>query len=332
MTKSVIQEYIPHASSLIYGCMGIGGGWDSSPVTQTHIQQADTVIHTALEQGINFFDHADIYTLGKAEHAFGQALKNTPHLRDKMVLQSKCGIRFDDEHGPKRYDLSYDWIMYSVEQSLKRLCTDNLDILLLHRPDPLMEPEDIARAFSDLKQQGKVNYFGVSNMHSHQIAAIQSTLDLPLVANQMELHLAQTRFIDETLFAGHPQAPHNNYSLGLLDYCKQHRIQLQSWGSLSQGLYLGNDSVIDSYLALPGHTANSIKHTQQCVHHLSEKYAVSKEAILLAWLMKQPLGITPVIGTTQPKRIQACQQAYAVSLTREDWYALYVSARGEELP
>jgi len=332
MTTSLIQEHIPHASALIYGCMGIGGNWDSSPVTHTHIQQADTVIHTALEHGINFFDHADIYTLGKAEQAFGQVLKNMPHLRDKMVLQSKCGIRFDDEHGPKRYDLSYDWIMHSVEQSLKRLCTDHLDILLLHRPDPLMEPEEIARALSDLKQQGKVSYFGVSNMHSHQIAAIQSVLDLPLVANQMELHLAHTRFIDETLFAGHPQASQNNYSLGLLDDCKQRRMQLQSWGSLSQGLYLGNDRVIDNYLAVPNHTHTSIEQTRACVQQLSEKYAVSSEAVLLAWLMKKPLNITPVIGTTRPERIQACQQAHHVSLSREDWYALYVSARGEELP
>ncbi|WP_040515653.1 aldo/keto reductase [Paraglaciecola polaris] len=318
-----LATYLPNVSALAYGCMGLGGGWDAKPVSRANIAQANDCVNTALESGINFFDHADIYTLGKAEQVFGEVLAQRPELRKRIYIQSKCGIRFSDDQGPKRYDLSADWIRESVEGSLRRLNTDYLDVLMLHRPDPLMQAEEIARVFDELRSAGKVHYFGVSNMHHHQIAYLQQALDAPLVANQIEASLLKQDWIDEGVYAGNSDGQDINFNAGTLEYCRREHMQLQSWGSLAQGLYSGR-AVSDK--------SEAVIRTSVLVAKLAAAYNVSPEAIVLAWLIRHPANIQPVIGSTDCGRIAGASQAGNITLSREHWYALYESAKGMELP
>lgn len=318
-----LDSYLPGVSTLSYGCMGLGGGWDNSPYTQAHIEQCHQVTDTAIDSGINFFDHADIYTLGNAEAVFGEVLKARPELRETLYLQTKCGIRFDDELGPKRYDFSAAWIEESVNGSLSRLNTDYIDVLLLHRPDPLMEPEEIAKVFDTLKSSGKVKHFGVSNMNAHQMQFLQAALDMPLVANQLEMSLESHDWLDDGICVNNRAGNQGNFAPGTLEYCQLNQVQIQSWSSLCRGIYSGRD--------ISGET-QSVKNTAQLVGELASQYGVSAEAILLAFLLRHPSQIQPVIGTTNLARIKACQQATQFTLSREHWYALYVSARGQEVP
>lgn len=323
MKQHFLQQHVPLSSRLVFGCMGLGGGWDNSDFTAEHITQAHHVIDAALEAGISLFDHADIYTFGKAEKVFGEVLKQRPELRQQIALQSKCGIRFQQDDVPGRYDFSKQWITESVEGILTRLNIEQLDVLLLHRPDPLMEADEVAQAFNQLTEQGKVKHFGVSNMQLHQMDYLNSQLDQPLVANQLELSLTHLAWLEQGVTAGCSGQALNNFAPGTLEYCLKNNIQLQSWGSLSQGLFSGRDVSSE-----PEH----IKHTAAVVAQLAEKYSASKEAIVLAWLMRHPTKIQPVIGTTNSDRIAACGQAVDIELSRDDWYKLYVSARGKALP
>ncbi|MEO0369032.1 MAG: aldo/keto reductase [Pseudomonadota bacterium] len=317
-----INRYIPKASALAYGCMELGGP-NHEPITADVVRQANQCIDAALESGINFFDHADVYRMGQAEEAFGQALAQRPALRDDIVLQSKCSIKFDDELAPGRYDASYDWIIRSVEGSLKRLKTDFLDVLILHRPDPLMEPEEVVKAFDILYQQGKVKYFGMSNVHGHQMAFLQHYLPHPLVANQIEMGLGSLDWLNEGVTVGHPEYQEANFTAGTLEYCRMNHVQIQSWRSLAQGLYSGRDVSGES---------ESVQKTARLVSLLAEKYQCTREAIVLGFILRHPAKIQPVIGTTNLQRIKACADAVNVTLSREDWYGLYVSARGVRLP
>ena len=308
-------------SKLACGCMGLGGEWDNSPVSHEHIQRGHQFFDAALEAGINFFDHADIYTRGKAEQVFGKVLAERPELREKLILQSKCGIRLADETAPGRYDFSKEWILSSVENSLKRLQTDYLDILLLHRPDPLMVPEEVAEAFDILHSKGMVRHFGVSNMSQHQINFLQSSLNQPLVANQLEISLTKLDWLDEGVEVNVPGT--NQFRGGLLEHSRSQNIQLQAWGCLSQGFLTGRD-VSDQPV--------SVQKTAELVQSMAAEMSVSPEAIVLAWIMRHPAAIQPVIGTTNPERIRACSEAVTVMLSREQWYQLYVTARGVALP
>ena len=325
-TKSLpLSEQFPDTSRLVYGCMGLGGGWDQiqQPLTEDDHRVADTAIDAALAAGITFFDHADIYAGGKAEAVFGERLKRQPSLRDQIILQSKCGIRFADEHGPQRFDFSPEWINESVDNSLRRLHTDHLDILLLHRPDPLMEPEAVAEVFARLQQSGKVRQFGVSNMDAHQMALLQDALDAPLLVNQIELSLSRLDFLNQGVDQNTASNPNPTFAPGTLEYCRRNSVQLQSWGCLSQGLFSGRD-VTDQ----PAH----IQQSAQLVADLAAQHGVSREAIVLAWLMRHPAGIQPVIGTTNPDRIAACAEANGFTMNREDWYRLFEAARGQSVP
>lgn len=323
MAKQPINQHLPDISSVAYGCMGLGGSWDQQPIQKEHINQAHQVIDTALDCGINFFDHADIYTMGKAEQVFGEVLKTRPELREQIILQSKCAIRFADEKGPKRFDFSGSYIKNSVDGILSRLNVESIDILLLHRPDPLMEPEDVAEAFAYLKQSGKVNHFGVSNMNAAQMGFLQHYLDFPLIVNQMELNLLHLGWLDDIVLANNEQGKDLSFSSGTIEYCRMNQVQIQSWGSLCQGLLTGRD--------LSGQPPH-IHQTAALVNSLAAEYQTSQESILLAFLMRHPAGIQPVIGTTNSDRIRACGNAANVELSKAHWYALYVSARGEELP
>jgi predicted oxidoreductase len=262
--------------------------------------------------------------MSKAEQVFGQVLKERPELREQLFIQTKCGIRFADEDGnPARYDFSKEWILSSVEGSLERLHTDYLDVLLLHRPDPLMEPEDIAEAFTTLKKEDKVRHFGVSNFHNHQIAFLQSYLPDPLVANQIHLGLDHLDWIEQGIMFNNTEGKHINFAPGTLEYCRMNGIQIQAWGSMAQGIYSG--------LSLKKQPKR-VKRTAKLVVNLAEKYETSLEAIVIGWLLRHPAAIQPVIGTTKPNRIRASAKALDLELSREEWYALFVSARGESVP
>ena len=219
-----LTHTFPRVSPIIYGCMGLGGGWDNKALSADHVKQAHGVIDAALQAGINCFDHADIYTLGKAERVFGKVLAERPELRGQMYLQSKCSIRFEDGLGPKRYDLSGEWVTQSVDGILARLNTEYLDVLVLHRPDPLMEPEALADALLALKNAGKIRHVGVSNMHHHQMAFLQSALDEPLVLNQIDVSLQQLHWLEEGVYAGNPEGRDINFTPGTLEYCRQHGV------------------------------------------------------------------------------------------------------------
>ena len=323
MSDLPIRRTLPAASRLVHGAMGLGGAWDDTPIGPGDVSTAQRCIETALASGITVFDHADIYALGKAERAFGAALAAQPGLRDRMIVQSKCGIRFADAAGPKRYDLSRDWIVASVEGSLARLGIERLDVLMLHRPDALMVPEEIAAAFSQLHAAGKVAHFGVSNMHTAQIALLRHTLDQPLIVNQMEMSLLARDAFEAGVLAGHPQGAEVNFAPGLIEQALAGDIQLQAWGSLAQGWLSGRDV---------SQAAPALKRSAALVAQLAEAYAAPREAIVLAWLLRHPAHIQPVIGTTDPTRLRACAESVNVSLAREDWYRLWESVRSEELP
>lgn len=318
-----LQKHLPKASQIAYGCMGLGGGWNNNPVTNEHIQQAYDVINTALESNINVFDHADIYTFNKAEIAFGSVLKQTPSLRDDMFIQSKCGIRFEDELAPGRYDFSSEWITHSVNGILKRLHTEKLDMLLLHRPDPLMDLHELAESLEFLNAAGKFDYLGVSNMNLHQIRFLQSALNMPIVANQIEMSLAKLDWLNDGVLVGNDGIQNVDFVSGTLEHCQMNNIQIQAWGCLAQGRY--------SEAGLHSDNANT-RNTAQLVLNLSEKYQVPSEAIVLAFLLRHPANIQPIIGTTNLDRIRASALATTVSLSREDWYQLFVTSRGHALP
>ena len=309
-------------SRLAYGCMQIGGSWSDEPITESVKTAALNVVRTAYEQGINFFDHADIYTRGKSEMVFADALKQMP--RDQVVLQSKCGIRFPgqpDPGDPQRFDFSYEHIIASVEGILSRLQTDYLDILLLHRPDALVQPEEVARAFAELHQAGKVRYFGVSNHNVWQMALLQKHVTQPLVVNQLEISLLHSYLINDGILANQTA---NRYAgaYGVLDYCRLHDIFVQAWSPVAGG------RLFNPPAAAPEH----IRKTADLVADMAAAKNTSPEAIVLAWLLRHPAQIQPIIGTTKPERVIASCQADTVTLSREEWYTLFIAARGEALP
>ncbi len=309
------QSNTPH-SQLIYGCMGLGGGWNNNSVSGADVKQAQAVIETCLAHNIRTFDHADIYTFGKAEIAFGRVLAEQPHLRAQMSIQSKCGIRFADALGGKRYDLSPEWVTQSVDSILTRLQIEHIDVLLLHRPDPLLDVAALAQALMQLHQQGKIGHIGVSNMHVAQIAQLQAALTIPLVANQIELSLGHTGLINSAI---EPEQPH----AGMAEYAQTHGLQIQAWGALFQGQFTR---------AIDANTSTNTQHTINLINSLANKYGVSQEAIMLSFLTRLPMQIQPIIGSTNLARIADCAQVYQVRLSRCDWYALLESSRAQEIP
>ncbi len=303
-------------SVLAYGCMQLGRDWAPGGDRA----KATRLIAAAREGGINFFDHADIYARGKSEAAFGEVLAATPGLRDTMVLQSKVGIRFKDDPQaglPGRYDFSYEHILATVEGSLRRLQTDRLDILLLHRPDALVEPEEVARAFDELHASGKVRYFGVSNHAPAHMALLQKHLRQPLVANQLELNLLRSELITHGLQVNQ-LGPAFTAAEGTLDYCRQHDVRVQAWAPVANG------QVLNPPPEAPAHAQAAAAQ----VASLAEAHNTTKEAIALAWLLRHPAGIQPIIGTTNADRIKASLPAADISLSREEWYGLLEAARG----
>ncbi|MBD9477970.1 aldo/keto reductase [Pseudoxanthomonas sp. PXM02] len=322
MKTYLLADGLP-ASRIAYGCMQLSRAWDATPVTADERRHAQRLVETALAHGITLFDHADIYARGKSEHIFGDVLRASPDLRDRMVLQSKCGIRFaDDPPGtPGRYDFSHAHIVASVEGSLSRLGVDHLDVLLLHRPDALVEPEEVARAFDDLHAAGKVRHVGVSNHTAGQIELLRRYVRQPLVANQVEVSLLHASLIDDGVVAnttGHVYAS----AAGTLDYCRLHDIRVQAWSPLAGGKLATTSEFADPV----------VRGTSTLLRQLAEEKGVTPEAIQLAWLLRHPAGIQPIVGTTDPVRLAACCAADDVMLSREEWYALFTAARGGRVP
>ncbi len=322
------QYHIPHTnltvSRLAYGCMNIGGGWDRSPLTETDKQAAIEVVLAAYEAGITLFDHADIYAHGKSEAVFAEVWSASPGLRDKIILQSKCGIRFRDDPrpgDPQRYDFSYDHIIASVEGTLRRLQTEYLDILLLHRPDALMEPEEVARAFEVLHSSGKVRYFGVSNHNAYQIELLRRFVDQLLVINQVELSLLHNHLFNEGIMTNQTDAP-SGLAGGILEYCRLNDMLIQAWSPIAGGQLFNPSSEAPA----------PVQETARLVAQLAADKETSREAIMLAWLLRHPAPIQPVIGTTKAERVRRSCQADAVTLSREEWYALFTTARGAAVP
>ncbi|HRF46669.1 MAG TPA: aldo/keto reductase [Anaerolineales bacterium] len=313
------------ASRLILGCMSLGGGWNSDPISRADLEAGARAVDAALAAGITMFDHADIYTRGKAETVFGEILRQRPGLRERIVIQSKCGIRFADDAGPGRFDFSRTHILASVEGSLRRLQTDFLDVLLLHRPDPLMEPAEIAEAFQALRTAGKVRHFGVSNMNVGQIQFLQRALSYPLIVNQLEMSLAHRHWLDQGVHVNQSAGTAVHFGEGLLEFSQAEGIQLQAWGPLAKGIFTG---------ATPSDASTSVFETAALVRKLADNWGAAPEAVVLGWLMRHPAGIQPVIGTIRPERIAACAAAERIAerMSREDWYALYVAARGAPMP
>jgi predicted oxidoreductase len=306
------------AHRLVYGCMGLGGDWDNQPYTSGDIRHAETAIEAALAAGITAFDHADIYRYGKSEAVFGEVLARTPGLRERIVLQTKCGIRLPDGEQPGHYDLRGASILRRVEESLVRLRTDVLDVLLLHRPDPLADPEEIAKALAALRSQGLVRQFGVSNMSGPQIAFLQAHLDVPLVVDQLEMSLVRRDWVEAGVLFNTQAGTENGFATGTLEFCTTEGIRLQAWGPLARGRL----------------TTDADTPVNQLVTDLARRKETTPETILLWWLQRHPAGIAPVVGTTRPERIAACQDAALrePDLTHEEWYALWVAARGVPLP
>ena len=308
---------------LIYGCMGLGGGWNNNSLSSDDFKQAENAVEAALEAGITYFDHADIYTIGKAELIFGQLLKAKSSLRDKIILQSKAGICYHEGlMNSSIYDLSKKYLLQQVDAILKRLQTDYLDVFMLHRPDPLMNPEEIADTFRVLKKSGKVKRFGVSNMSLHQIDFIQKHCDDPLVANQVQLGLGHSLLIDSGILVNRVNTPDFNGVEGLLEYTQSNNLAIQAYSPLMRGRFSGNDKL----------ATKEDKKIIDLVNQMAEKYNTTASSILLAWVMKIPGNIQPIIGTTNPHRIAECKDAVSIELSRLDWYNLWITARGEKIP
>jgi predicted oxidoreductase len=309
-----------NVSRIGYGCMGIGGTWDDVPLNDSDRKKASKILHVALDTGINFFDHADIYCHGKSEEAFAELWKESSHLRQEIYIQTKCGIRFAPPL--HRFDFSYEHIIASVEKSLKRLRTDYIDVLLLHRPDPLVEPEEVSHAFDELKSTGKVRWFGVSNHTAAQIDLLRKFLDHPIIVNQVEFNLVHTQLLDEGIVFNQNNLL-STRNEGVMEYCRLNNITLQAWAPLANGWITGNPK--------PDAPKNYLT-AEKLVTQLAVEKRTSPEAIIIAWILRHPAQIQPLPGTTNPKRILAACEAEHVDLTREEWYHLFVAGRGENLP
>lgn len=276
--------------------------------------EAERFVHAALDEGANFFDHADIYGRGRCEEIFADAIGMNGTVRENIILQSKCGIR------PGMFDFSKEHILASVDGILKRLKTDYLDILLLHRPDTLVEPEEVAEAFDELERSGRVRHFGVSNQHPRQIDLLRKYVRQPLVANQLQLSLTNATMITSGFNVNMENDAAVNRDGYILDYCRLHDITIQPWSPFQYGFFEG------VFLDNPKFPELNAK-----IDEVAANYGVSNTTVAIAWLLRHPARMQPVIGTMNIERLKDCCRASGVHLTREEWYALYRAA-GNVLP
>jgi len=293
------------SSRLVYGCMRISG--HNSPEDRS---KGKAAIRAAIEAGYTHFDHADIYGDGNCETLFSEVLAESPGLRDELLITSKCGIRLPNQPQdgyPKRYDFSGDYISGSVEGSLQRLGVDHLDLLLLHRPDFLFDPDEVAETFRVLERTGKVRHFGVSNFRPSQLSLLQKSCDKPLLVNQVEINID---YMDTMLD-------------GTLDQCRELGVTPMAWCPLGGVAYPAWGNTLSE---------KQSSRIQKELALQAENYNSRPWIVILAWLLRHPAGIAPIVGSTQPSRIEAALQALDIEYSREDWYRLLEARNGQEVP
>lgn len=289
--------------AIAVGCMRI---------SDMNEKEVSAFIDTALGLGANFFDHADIYGGGKSEEVFGKAI--SPSMREKIFIQTKCGIR------KGMFDFSYEHIVSSVDGSLKRLGTEYIDVLLLHRPDALMEPDEVAKAFDCLKSSGKVRHFGVSNQNPYQMQLLQNSLSMPICANQLQFGVMHTPMIQSGINVNMYNESGVNRDGGALDFCRLNKITIQPWSPMQYGFFEG--CFIDN---------KKFPEVNETLQRIGEKYGVSKTTMAFAWILRHPSKMQPVTGTTNLTRLADCLKASEIQISREEWYEIYCAA-GNILP
>ncbi len=304
MKKRMLGGLLP-VSAVAMGCMRLTNAG----------QTPDKVLGTALELGIDFFDHADIYGGGQCEAIFGEWLAPQPSMRERITIQTKCGIR------KGCYDFSKQHILEAVEGSLQRLRTDYVDVLLLHRPDTLMEPEEVAAAFDELERSGKVRYFGVSNHNPMQIELLKTAVRQPLVANQLQFSLPECGLVTAGLNVNMKNDESVMHDGSALEYLRLKGITLQAWSPFQGGFFRGP------------FVGDREKHPalNAALDETAQKYGVSPTAVAAAWVLRHPANIQLISGSVSPARMREIAAGAAIELTREDWYALYRAA-GFRLP
>ncbi|MBQ9735953.1 MAG: aldo/keto reductase [Clostridia bacterium] len=293
------------ASVVSLGCMRMAG---KSAI------EVDAIVDCALASGVNFFDHADIYGAGESETLFGGYLARHAGAREQMILQTKCGIR------KGRFDFSKEHIIASVDGSLSRLGVDYVDVLLLHRPDALMEPEEVAAAFDALESAGKVRYFGVSNHNAMQIELLKTAVEQPLLFNQLQLSVTEAGLVSAGLNVNMKNAESVMHDGGLLEYSRLKKMTVQAWSPFQFGFFAGNFVDHEKFPALNATLAK-----------IGEKYGISKTAVAAAWILRHPVNMQVIAGTMNPAHLADVCTAADVTLTREEWYAIYLAA-GHTLP
>jgi len=296
-------------SSIIMGCMRINA------LSKKELNQ---LVSEAIELGINYFDHADVYAMGECERLFADAVTMNADLREKMIIQGKCGIC--KTGGKAYYDFSKEYILKCADEILERLKLDYLDVLLLHRPDSLMEPEEVAEAFDILKASGKVRYFGVSNANSMQIEMLQRQCNEKLLFNQIQLGVGHTLMIDSGMAANTKFAQGADRTGYLLEYARINHLKLQAWSPLQYGMFEG--------VVLDNPKYEELNHTLQV---LAEQYGVSKATIAIAWLLRHPAKMQVISGSTKINHIADYCKATEIELTRAEWYEIY-QAGGNIIP
>lgn len=296
------------ASRLAYGC------WRIAETEEAGCTTGRAAILAAYEAGYALFDHADTYCAGRAESAFGAVLKEVSGLRERLLIATKCGIRMAGDPAPGapfRYDFSAAHIRRSCEGSLRRLGVDCIDLYQLHRPDWLCDPVEVAAVFSELHRAGKVRAFGVSNFAPAQVAMLQKACPMPLVVNQVEISLAKL----------------DSFTDGTLDQCLSEQITPLAWSPLGGGVLADGPRRL-----LPWQEQYRPAPIVKALDAVARSRGTSRTVVALAWLLKHPTGIVPIVGSTNPERIREAVGAANLALSREEWYTLLEAARGERLP
>ncbi|WP_172930493.1 aldo/keto reductase family oxidoreductase [Streptococcus sp. 1969] len=281
------------------------------------VKEVEELVETALSVGINAFDLADIYGRGRCEELLGLVLKNRPDLREKMWIQSKCGIRIEEF---TYFDFSKDYIIKSVDGILQRLKIDHLDSLLLHRPDALMESDQVAEAFNLLYKQGKVRDFGVSNQNPMMMELLKKDVKQPLAVNQLQLSVAFTPGFESAFHVNMEDSQAAMRDGSIFEYCQLHDVVIQAWSVLQFGYFKGNFVGNEKFQAL-----------NQVLNRLAIKYGVTSSTIAISWILRYPAKMQAVVGTTNPKHLREVSRAANFSLTRKEWYEIYLAA-GNNLP
>ncbi|HGR2098888.1 TPA: aldo/keto reductase family oxidoreductase [Streptococcus pneumoniae] len=281
------------------------------------VKEVEELVETALSVGINAFDLADIYGRGRCEELLGLVLKNRPDLREKMWIQSKCGIRIEEF---TYFDFSKDYIIKSVDGILQRLKIDHLDSLLLHRPDALMESDQVAEAFNLLYKQGEVRDFGVSNQNPMMMELLKKDVKQPLAVNQLQLSAAFTPGFESAFYVNMEDSQAAMRDGSIFEYCQLHDVVIQAWSVLQFGYFKGNFVGNEKFQAL-----------NQVLDRLAIKYGVTSSTIAISWILRYPAKMQAVVGTTNPKHLREVSQAANFSLTRKEWYEIYLAA-GNNLP